>query len=225
MTQYLNLIKDTSRKIWLNVFWKNPPHLWALKVTVSIAFLLVLSEIIFDNSFIATTLALGVVAMALGETDVHPRGRLKSAAITLLLFLLTSSIVGLLTPYPIAFGIVLGVMVFSLTLLAGISSRLQGITFGTLLIITYTMLGAATSAQWYLQPLLYGVGASIYSTISILLLYHRPLRLLREQLSSGFTYLAKYIEVKAGLFPSVPNEQENLRNQLAQHNIQLGPAI
>ena len=225
MTHYLNLIKNTSKKIWLNVFWKNPPHLWALKVTISIAFLLVLSEIIFDNSFIATTLALGVVAMALGETDVHPRGRLKSASITLLLFLLTSSIVGLLTPYPIAFGIILGVMVFSLTLLAGISSRLQGITFGTLLIITYTMLGAGTSAQWYLQPLLYVVGASIYSTVSILLLYFRPLRLLREQLSSGFTYLAKYIEVKAGLFPSVPNEQENLRNQLAQHNIQLAQQI
>ena len=107
MTQYLNLIKDISRKIWLNVFWKNPPHLWALKVTVSIAFLLILAETIFDNSFIATTLALGVVAMALGETDVHPRGRLKSTGITLLLFLLSSSIVGLLTPYPIVFGIIL----------------------------------------------------------------------------------------------------------------------
>ncbi len=225
MTHYLNLIKATSRKIWLNVFWKNPPHLWALKVTVSIAFLLILSEIIFDNSFIATTLALGVVAMALGETDVHPRGRLKSAVITLLLFLLSSSIVGLLLPYPIIFGIALGVMVFSLTLLAGISSRLQGITFGTLLIITYTMLGAGTDAQWYLQPLLYVVGASIYSTISILLLYFRPLRLLREQLSSGFSYLAQYIDVKAGLFPSAPNEQENIRNQLAQHNIQLAQQI
>src|SRR5690554_3495171 len=141
MTYYLNLIKNTVKKIWLNIFWKNPPHLWALKVTVSFAFLLILAEILFDNSFIATTLALGVVAMALGETDVHPRGRLKSSGITLLLFLLTSSIVGLLSPYPIVFGVVLGVMVFSLTLLAGVSSRLQGITFGTLLIITYTMLG------------------------------------------------------------------------------------
>lgn len=225
MTQYLNLIKDTVRKIWKNVFWKNPPHLWALKVTVSIAFLVILSEILFDNTFIATTLALGVVAMALGETDVHPRGRLKSAGITILLFLLTSSIIGLVIPYTIAFGIVLGVMVFSLSMLAGINSRLQGITFGTLLIITYTMLGSSSDQPWYLQPLLYVIGASIYSSVSILLLYFKPLRLLREQLSSGFTYLAEYIDVKAGLFPSVPQEQERLRNQLAQQNIRLAQQI
>ena len=225
MIYYLNVIKNTVKKIWLDVFWKNPPHLWALKVTVSIAFLLILSEIIFDNSFIATTLALGVVAMALGETDVHPRGRLKASGITLALFLLSSSIVELLIPYPVVFGVVLGIMIFSLTLLAGINSRLQGITFGTLLIITYTMIGAGTSEQWFHQPLLYVVGASIYSIVSILLLYYRPLRLLREQLSSGFTYLAEYINVKAGLFPSVPHEQENLRNQLAQHNIQLAQQI
>ncbi len=225
MTYYLNLIKDTIRKVWLNVFWKNPPHLWALKVTVSIAFLLILSEILFDNSFIATTLALGVVAMALGETDVHPRGRLKSSAIMLLLFLVTSSIVGLLVPYPIVFGIVLGAMIFSLTILAGVSSRLKGVTFGTLLIITYTMLGANTSQQWFHQPLLYVAGASIYSTISVLLLYLRPLRLLRGELSNGFTYLAEYIDVKAKLFPSKPQEQEKIRNQLAQQSILLAQQI
>lgn len=161
MMHYLNLIKDTLKKIWINVFWKSPPHLWALKVTVSIAFLVILAEILFDNSFIATTLALGVVAMALGETDVHPRGRLKSSGITLVLFLLSSSIVGLLSPYPIIFGVVLGLMIFSLTLSAGISSRLQGITFGTMLIITYTMLGVDSGAPWFYQPLLYMVGATI----------------------------------------------------------------
>ena len=225
MTHYLNLIKDTVKKIWMDLFWKSPHHLWALKVTVSIAFLLILAEILFDNSFIATTLSLGVVAMALGETDVHPRGRLKSSAIALLLFLLSSSIVGLLLPYPIVFGVVLGVMVLSLTLLAGVNSRLQGITFGTMLIIIYTMLGAKSSEQWYYQPLLYVVGASIYSTVSIFLLHFKPLRLLREQLSIGFAYLAEYIEVKAGLFPSVPQEQESLRNLLAQKNIQLAQQI
>jgi YccS/YhfK family integral membrane protein len=225
MMHYLNLIKDTLKKIWINVFWKSPPHLWALKVTVSIAFLVILAEILFDNSFIATTLALGVVAMALGETDVHPRGRLKSSGITLVLFLLSSSIVGLLSPYPIIFGVVLGLMIFSLTLSAGISSRLQGITFGTMLIITYTMLGVDSGAPWFYQPLLYMVGATIYSTVSILLLYLKPLRLLRGELSNGFAYLADYIDVKAQLFPSKPQEQERLRNQLAQQSIRLAQQI
>ncbi|NLZ94735.1 MAG: FUSC family protein [Bacteroidales bacterium] len=225
MTHYLNLIKNTIKKIWLNVFWKSPPHLWALKVTVSIAILVISTEILFDNSFIATILALGVVAMALAETDSHPRGRLKSAAISLLLFLVSSSIVGLLSPYPIAFGIVLGVMIFSLTLMAGINSRLQGVTFGTLLIITYTMLGVDVSEQWFHQPLLYVIGGSIYSIVSVLLLYFRPLRLLRGELSSGFSYLAEYIHVKAKLFPSKPEEQDRIRNQLAQQSIQLAQQI
>ena len=225
MTQYLNLIKNRISKIWLAVFWKNPPHLWALKVTVSIAFLVILTEILFDNSFIATTLALGVVAMALAETDVHPRGRLKSAGISLLLFAFSSSIVGLLKPYPILFGIMLGIMIFSLTIVAGLTPRLKGVTFGTLLIITYTMLGLNTSEQWFHQPILYVIGASIYSTVSVLLLYLRPFRLLSAELSSGFSYLAEYIDVKAKLFPSEPEEQERIRNQLAQQNIQLAQQI
>lgn len=225
MTYYLNLIKDTIRKIWINVFWKNPPHLWALKVTISIAFLLIIAELVFGNSFIATTLALGVVAMALGETDVHPRGRLKSSGIMLMLFLVSSSIVGLLTPYPVVFGVALAVMIFSLTILAGVNSRLKGVTFGTMLIITYTMLGAGTSKEWFHQPLLYVAGASIYSTISVLLLYLRPLRLLRGELSTGFVYLAEYIDVKAKLFPSKPQDQGLIRNQLAQQSIRLAQQI
>lgn len=225
MTYYLNKTKDTIRKIWLNVFWKNPPHLWALKVTVSIAFLLIIAELVFGNSFIATTLALGVVAMALGETDIHPRGRLKSSAIMLVLFFFSSSIVGLLIPYTILFGVILGVMVFSLTILAGLNSRLQAVTFGTLLIITYTMLGAGSSQHWYYQPLLYVAGATIYSSISVMLLYLRPLRLLRGELSTGFVHLAEYIDVKAKLFPSKPQEQEKIRNQLALQSIRLARQI
>ena len=225
MTHYLNIIKATIKKLWLNVFWKSPPHLWALKVSVSIAILVISTELLFDNSFIATTLALGVVAMALAETDAHPRGRLKSAGISLLLFLVSSSIVGLLSPYPIAFGIVLGVMIFSLTLSAGLSSRLQGVTFGTMLIITYTMLGVDASEQWFHQPLLYVIGGTIYSAVSVVLLYFRPLRLLRGELSNGFSYLAEYIHVKAKLFPSKPEEQERLRNQLAQQSIKLAQQI
>ena len=225
MTHYLNLIKDTIKKIWLNVFWKSPPHLWALKVTVSIAILVVSTEILFDNSFIATTLALGVVAMALAETDVHPVGRLKSAGISLLLFLVSSSIVGLLSPYPIVFGIVLAVMIFSLTLSAGLSSRLQGVTFGTMLIITYTMLGVDASEHWFHQPLLYVIGGTIYSVVSVVLLYFRPLRLIRGELSNGFSYLAEYIHIKAKLFPSKPEEQDRIRNQLAQQSIKLAQQI
>ena len=211
--------------IWSNLFWRNPPHLWALKVTLAIAFLLLPAELLLHNSFIGTTLALGVLAMALGETDVHPRGRVKSAGIALLFFFLTSSITELTLPYPALFAPVLGIMAFALVLMGGIDSRLQGVTFGSLLILVYTMLGAGNSDSWVHQPLLLTGGALCYSAVSILLLYHRPYRLLTDQLSRGFHYLAEYIELKAGLFPSNPAMQRSIRNQLAQKNTQLAQQI
>ncbi|KUK77937.1 MAG: Putative membrane protein, partial [Proteiniphilum acetatigenes] len=170
-------------------------------------------------------LALGVVAMALGETDVHPRGRMKSAGIALLLFFLISSITELTLPYPAIFAPVLAIMAFILVLVGGIDSRLQGVTFGSLLILVYTMLGAGNSDKWFHQPLLLTAGALCYSMVSILLLYHRPYRLLTDQLSRGFSYLAEYIELKAGLFPSNPAMQRSIRNQLAQKNTQLAQQI
>ncbi|HCC85481.1 MAG TPA: FUSC family protein [Porphyromonadaceae bacterium] len=221
----INDMKRALSAIWSNLFWKNPAHLWALKVTLSIAFLLIPAELLLHNSFIGTTLALGVVAMALGETDVHPRGRMKSAGIALLLFFLISSITELTLPYPAIFAPVLAIMAFILVLVGGIDSRLQGVTFGSLLILVYTMLGAGNSDKWFHQPLLLTAGALCYSMVSILLLYHRPYRLLTDQLSRGFSYLAEYIELKAGLFPSNPAMQRSIRNQLAQKNTQLAQQI
>ena len=226
MSTRIKRLKRGVSDIWINMFWKSPDHLWALKVTVSIAFLLIPAELIFHNSFIGTTMALGVVAMALGETDVHPRGRLKSAAIALLLFFITSSLVTIFLPVPAWFAVVLAVVSFSLILIGGIDSRLQGVTFGAMLILVYTMLGADNgNAKWFYQPVLLSIGAFFYSVVSILLLYSRPYRLLKEQLARGFHFLAEYIDVKANLFPSNPQVQTVIRNQLAQKNIELAQQI
>lgn len=102
---------------------------------------------------------------------------------------------------------------------------MQGVTFGTLLIFVYTMLGAGNADRWYYQPLLYTIGASAYSFASVLLLYHKPYRLIKEQLARGFHYLAEYIQLKANLFPSDPQSQVPIRNQLAQKNIELAQQI
>ena len=99
MADWAGTINDKAKDIWTNVFWKSPNHLWALKVTASIVFLVIGAELLLDDSFVGTTMALGVVAMALGETDVHPRGRMKSAGIGLTLFFVVSALVGLLSPY------------------------------------------------------------------------------------------------------------------------------
>ncbi|MDD3310409.1 MAG: FUSC family protein, partial [Dysgonamonadaceae bacterium] len=109
----MNTIKESINSFWINVFWKNPNHLWALKVTVSIAFLLIPAELLFHNSFIGTTMSLGVVAMALGETDVHPKGRIKSAVTAIILFFITSSLVELLLPFPTYFAVYIFIAAFS----------------------------------------------------------------------------------------------------------------
>lgn len=225
MSNGVEPIKGRIADIWINTFWKNPDHLWALKVTVSIAFLLIPAELIFHNSFIGTTLALGVVAMALGETDVHPKGRIKSSSIALILYVITSSLVAIFLPLPAWFAIVLLVLSFSLLLIGGIDSRMQGVTFGTMLILVYSMLAAENSEKWYYLPLFFTLGAFCYAVISILLLYFRPYRLLQQQLARGFHFLAEYIDLKANLFPSDPQVQKVIRTQLAQKNINLAQQI
>ncbi len=225
MKNFLKEIYTRVIDVWINVFWKSPNHLWALKVTVSIAALLIPAELLFHDSFISTTLALGVVAMALGETDVHPRGRLKSASIALFLFFVISPLVELFFDTPVVFSLLILIVAFALTIAGGLNSRMQGVTFGALLIFVYTMLGADTTEKWFYQPVLYTIGAFAYSLVSILLLRQKPYRLLKEQLARGFYYLAEYIDLKANLFPSDPQSQTPIRNQLAQKNIDLAQQI
>src|SRR5690554_2736865 len=225
MKRWISTIKDRAREVWINVFWKSPNHLWALKVTASIVFLVIPAELLFNDSFIGTTMALGVVAMALGETDVHPKGRMKSAGTALILFFVISSLVELLSPFPLYFALLVGVAAFSLTLAGALNARMQGVTFGTLLIFVYTMLGVGSGETWLHQPILYTVGASAYSIASILLLRNRPYRLIKEQLARGFHYLAEYTHLKASLFPSDPQSQVPIRNKLAQKNTELARQV
>ena len=225
MKHRFNTLKAQMRELWINVFWKSPNHLLALKVTSSIVFLVLPSLVLFEETFIGTTLAMGVVGMALGETDVHPKGRVKSSGIALVLFFITSSLVELLFPYPPYFALLAAVAAFSLTLAGAISPRMQGVTFGTLLIFVYTMLGAGGAEKWFYQPVLFTLGAAAYSLISILLLYHRPYRLIKEQLARGFHHLAAYTLTKANLFPSDPQSQVPIRTQLAQQNIALAQQV
>lgn len=225
MKHRIMTLKAKAREIWIRVFWKSPNHLLALKVTCSIVFLVVPSLLFFEDTFIGTTLAMGVVGMALGETDVHPKGKIKAAGIALVLFFITSSLVELLFPYPPFFALLAAIAAFSLTLAAALNARMQGVTFGTLLIFVYTMLGAGGAEKWFYQPVLFTLGASAYALVSILLLYHKPYRLIKEQLARGFYHLADYIITKASLFPSDPQSQVPIRTQLAQQNIALAQQV
>lgn len=57
------------------------------------------------------------------------------------------------------------------------------------------------------------------------LLCRHPWRALDEHLARGFVALSKYLEVKAGLFPSDKRRQGEIRNQLALLNVQVVGAL
>ena len=220
MKLYLSNLYRKFNNFWIENFVKKSNNLWALKVTVCIALVLIPVKF-FGDAFVATVLALGIVAISLGETDVHPRGRIKSLASLLVLLPLLSLCVELTVKIPILFLIFLGIATFSLTLLGGRNSRFQGVTFGGLLIITYTMLGTGAGKPFYYQPVFFFVGGLFYSIISLALLHKKPYRILQEQLAYGYKKLSEYILFKSKLFPSSPEEQEDLRNELALLNIEV----
>ncbi|WP_282037410.1 FUSC family membrane protein [Saccharicrinis aurantiacus] len=205
-------------------FWRHPNRLTALKV-VTAMFALVLPFIVTNHAYIAVTLALGVVAAALSETDDHPRGRLKALITTIISFAITTCSVTLLKPFPLIFGFGFIASTIVFVIIGGISERYRGISYGAILIGIYAMLGYDNDLDWYVQPFLLCSGALFYGLISLFLLYRKPWRLLDEQLSMGFIALSKYLEEKSKLFPSSTNEQVDIGNKLALLNVEVVNAL
>lgn len=211
------------RAFWIRSFWTKPDSLWALKVTLSVS-LFVIVAVFIGEPFVGVTLALGAVGASLAENDDHPHGRVKTFILTIVSFLIVSFFVELLKPYPVFFAIGFALTIFTLTILAGIRPRYQGISFAALLVSIYAMLGTGVK-PWYYQPILLPAGGAIYGTISTILLYVRPYRLLQEQLAQAYKSLATYIEMKSKLFPSTWEVQKSIRTDLAQQNIAIERCI
>ncbi len=205
-------------------FWRSPDRLMAAKSSCIITMLIV-PFILMGEPFLAITLALGALAGALSETDDHPRGRVKSLALKVIIFGISSLSVELLLQYPVVLGIGLFFSTIFYLLVGGISERYRGVTFGAQLAGLYTMLSASMSPAWYWQPLLLSSGALFYGVCSLYLLNRYPLRPLDEHLARGFVALSSYLETKANLFPSKKNNPRDIRNRLALQNVQVVNAL
>ncbi|WP_111709932.1 YccS family putative transporter [Lutibacter citreus] len=211
-------------KSFRNNFLTNPNRLLAFKATIVIGFLVVLMLSI-GLPFYAVTLGLGALAGALSETDDHPNGRLKSMALKVVSFAISSFSVELLQPYPVVLALGLAISTIIFILIGGISERFRGVTFGALLVGIYTMIGAQISPVWYIQPVLLTSGAFIYGVFSYILLRIKPYSLLEEQLARGFSALSLYFNEKSKLFPSNENEEKEIRAELALLNVQTVEAL
>ena len=205
-------------------FLSNPNRLLAFKATLVIGTLVILMVLI-GQPFYAVCLGLGALAGALSETDDHPNGRLKSMALKVISFAISSFAVELLQPYPVLLGIGLALSTFVFILIGGISERFRGVTFGALLVGIYTMIGTQISPNWYIQPILLTSGAFVYGIFSYILLRLKPYGLLEEQLARGFSALSLYFNEKSKLFPSNEQTEKEIRAKLALLNVQTVEAL
>lgn len=224
MSNYFKNIRISLSSFWIRYFWQHPRRLTALKVSVSV-FLVLFPTILMGHAILGGSLILGILGGAIAETDDHPKGRVKSLALTILGFLISTISVELLHPYPLPFAIGLFCSSFLFIIIGGINERYRGVTFGTILVSIYCMLGISMGNPWYFQPFAMAGGALFYGLISLMLLVRKPWRPLQEELSLGFKHLGQYIEIKSQLFPSDEATQDYTRNQLAQKNIQLVQSI
>lgn len=225
LSELLGPLRKTSwYEPFRRAFLSRPDLMLAAKATFAIS-LLAVPLVIAGKSFFAITLALGALAGALSETDDHPKGRIKSLALKVVSFGISSLAVELLRPYPLVLGLGLGASTIVFLLIGGLSERYRGVTFGAMLVGIYAMLGTEISPAWYWQPILLPAGALFYGLISLAFLYYHPWRLLEEQLARGFLALSKYLKQKASLFPSDEKRQGKLRNQLALQNVQVVDAL
>jgi len=204
--------------------WSDPDRLMAAKATFVIGGL-ALPMVLWGKPFFAVALALGALAGALSETDDHPKGRIKSMALKVAAFATSSLSASLLQPYPVLLGLGLALSTFGYLLIGGLSERYRGVTFGTILVGIYAMIGASISPAWYWQPILLPLGALIYGLFSLALLYLHPWRLLEEQLARGYLALGRYMELKAALFPSDVATQAKVRSALALQNVKVVAAL
>lgn len=186
---------------------------------------LAIPMVFLGKPFFAVSLALGALAGALSETDDHPKGRLSSMLLKVFAFGVSSLSVALLHPYPVLLGIGLSLSTIFYLLIGGLNERYRGITFGTILVGIYAMIGASSSPAWYWQPLLLPLGALCYNLLSLGLLFLHPWRPLEEQLARGYLALASYVRLKATLFPSSEAVQAKLRTRLALENVKVVAAL
>jgi uncharacterized membrane protein (TIGR01666 family) len=181
--------------------------------------------ILLDKPFMGVSLTLGALAGTLADNPDHPKGRVKTILLTVIVFGFASVFVELLYPFPYIFAGALVFFTVLFVLAGGMGERYRGVSFGGLLVAVYTMLGFEISPEPYYQPLLLTGGNLFYGLLSLIVLYTNPRRPLEEQLANGFRALSSYFQLKSRLFPSEAKDQEYLRNQLAMVNVRVIAAL
>lgn len=191
---------------------------FALKVSCALAVIL-LPGLYLGMIHETVAMSLGIVAGAIAEPDDSLSGRIKSLLLTLTCFWIATLSVQLLFPYPWLFTAGLFSSTWFFIMLGGLGKRYSSISFGSLLVAVYSMMGAAQAPTIWFQPVWLCTGALWYGFISLCWLRATPNKPLREQLAQTCFSLARYCTQKAWLFPSSTDEQPSIHQKLAILNV------
>jgi len=191
---------------------------FALKVACALAGILI-PGFFLNMIHEAVAMSLGIVAGAIAEPDDSLSGRIKSLGLTLVCFWIATFSVQLLYPYPWPFAVGLMLSTFFFIMLGSLGKRYTSISFGSLLVAVYSMMGAHQAPNIWFQPIWLCTGALWYGFVSLCWLKLTPNKPLREQLAQTCFALARYCTQKAWLFPSDSEEQSTIHQKLAILNI------
>lgn len=170
-----------------------------------------LIPILFGDIHAVVPLTLSVIAAAAADVDASPRQRLKNLSIILICFALATFSVELLFPYPWLFLIGLLVSGFSFTMLGALGKTFAVISFGTLLLSTYAMLGIGLFEHQFMLSALLLLGATWYGLVALVESIVQPIRTTHEYLSQSFLTLRDFLNAKAQMFD--PDETDGFQRQ------------
>lgn len=175
-------------------------------------------------------LYLGVIASALAETDDSWQGRLLAVTVGLACFAVMGTAVELLHAHTLWLSVFMVLSAFVLIVLGGAGSRYASISYATLILGVYTMIGLehhgqGEAAVWQYTPLLL-CGAGLYGLISVLwhaLFAQQPVQ---QSLARLFRCQCAYFKAKSVLFEPLRNVDVHAqRLEIARHNARVVEAL
>lgn len=170
-----------------------------------------LVPILFGDIRAIVPLTLSVIAAAAADIDASPRQRLKNHSIILACFAMAAFSVELLFPYPWLFLIGLIASGFAFTMLGALGKTYAVISFATLLLATYTMLGIGLFEHKFVLSSLLLLGAAWYGLVALVESIVQPIRTTHEYLSQSFLALHDFLNAKAQMFD--PDETDGFIQQ------------
>jgi len=188
-----------------------------------------------ELSAFSVTAVLGIVAAVISEGDDSIKQRIINSLLALLCFAVSSLLVSLLFPYPLFFLIGSCLFSFAIIILGSLGKRYVTISFATLMIAVYTMLGlshdaesaAVLTTEFAFNPysLLLIAGAAWYFIISTVLLKVTLYNPIREQLADIYFSLGLYQQEKAKFFSQKKHDHKTIRHTLSTLNINIVNAM